>query len=122
LEQPGVYSVLEDKARYLAEGLESAAAAAEIPTVTNRVGSMGCSFFTANPVVDLATAQLADTQAFAVFFREMLRQGVYLAPSQFEAFFVSLAHQRSDLDRTVDAAAGAFKKVGEQRVRAKLHK
>jgi glutamate-1-semialdehyde 2,1-aminomutase len=122
LEQPEVYDVLEAKARHLAEGLRQAAAAAAVPTILNRVGSMGCAFFTAHPVVDFATAQLADTQAYALFFREMLQQGVYLAPSQFEAFFVSLAHEQSDLDRTIEAAGVAFKKVAEQRVRAKLHK
>jgi glutamate-1-semialdehyde 2,1-aminomutase len=59
-------------------------------------------------------AQKADTQAYAIFFQEMLKQGVYLAPSQFEAFFVSLAHEMRDLDMTIEAAARAFKVVKER--------
>jgi glutamate-1-semialdehyde 2,1-aminomutase len=75
---------------------------------------MGCAFFTGTPVFDFATAQQADTRSYAIFFQEMLQRGVYLAPSQFEAFFVSLAHGQSDLDFTIDAAVTAFKKVSEQ--------
>lgn len=109
LEQPGVYQELEEKGRYLVGGLTEAATQAEISVVTNRVGSMGCSFFTDTPVEDFTGAQKADTQQYAVFFREMLRRGVYLAPSQFEAFFVGLAHDRAALDHTIEAAAEAFK-------------
>jgi glutamate-1-semialdehyde 2,1-aminomutase len=56
---------------------------------------------------------MADTEAYAIFFREMLKKGVYLAPSQFEAFFVSAAHEREDLDRTIQAAFEALKEVGK---------
>ncbi len=114
LDQPGVYEDLEDKARYLVKGLTEAAGQAQVAVTTNRVGSMGCSFFTAEPVVDFATAQKADTRRYAVFFQEMLRRGVYLAPSQFEAYFVSLAHERAALDHTIQAAAEAFKIVRER--------
>ncbi len=109
LAQPGVYQELAEKGRYLVSGLTKAAAQAGVPVVTNRVGSMGCSFFTSTPVVDFSTAQAADTQQYAVFFQEMLRRGVYLAPSQFEACFVGLAHDRAALDHTIEAAAEAFK-------------
>jgi glutamate-1-semialdehyde 2,1-aminomutase len=113
LEEPGVYESLEEKARYLGEGLQQAAAAAGIGVMLNRVGSMGCGFFTNQPVTDFATARLANSQAYAVFFREMLDRGVYLAPSQFEAFFVSLAHTTADLDYTLEAAEAALKRVGQ---------
>jgi glutamate-1-semialdehyde 2,1-aminomutase len=121
LEQPGVYSTLEAKAQYLARGLQEAAVAADVPMVGNRVGSMGCCFFASQPVTDFTTAQQADTQAYAVFFREMLKRGVYLAPSQFEAFFVSLAHEQHDLDQTIAAAGAALQQVHARRPSAKLH-
>jgi glutamate-1-semialdehyde 2,1-aminomutase len=108
LEQPGVYEALEEKARYLVKGVGEAAAQAQVQVVTNRVGSMACTFFTGEPVADFADAQRADTRQYAVFFQEMLRRGVYLAPSQFEAYFVGLAHEKADLDHTIDAAAEAF--------------
>lgn len=72
---------------------------------------MFTTFFTAQPVIDLTTATSSDTQAFAKFFRIMLDQGIYLAPSQFEAAFVSLAHSDEDIDRTVEAAAVAFRQL-----------
>lgn len=108
LTQPGVYQELEEKGRYLVAGLAQAAAHAQVPVVTNRVGSMACTFFASTSVVDFSTAQMADTQQYAIFFREMLRRGVYLAPSQFEAFFVGLAHDQAALDHTIEAAAEAF--------------
>jgi glutamate-1-semialdehyde 2,1-aminomutase len=114
LERPGVYRELETKAQYLVKGLSEAALQAQVPVVTNRIGSMACSFFTGVPVTDFTTAQQADTGQYAVFFREMLRRGVYLAPSQFEAYFVGLTHEKADLDHTIEAAAEAFKRVREQ--------
>jgi glutamate-1-semialdehyde 2,1-aminomutase len=114
LSRQGVYEELEEKARYLAAGLEQAAKVANVPVVLNRVGSMGCGFFTEKPVFDFASAQESNTQAYATFFREMLHQGVYLAPSQFEAFFVSLAHAKEDLDRTIEAASKAFLRTKAQ--------
>jgi glutamate-1-semialdehyde 2,1-aminomutase len=113
LERPGVYEELEEKAQYLVKGLVEAAGQAQVPVVTNRVGSMSCSFFAENPVTDFAAAQQADTRQYAMFFQEMLRRGVYLAPSQFEAYFVGLAHEKADLDHTIEAAAEAFKTVRE---------
>lgn len=107
----GVYEELEQKAQYLAKGLQEAAQSARIPVTLNRVGSMGCGFFTEKPVHDFADALQADTKTYAVFFREMLNQGVYLAPSQFEAFFISLAHTKGDLDHTVEAAFNAFSRI-----------
>jgi glutamate-1-semialdehyde 2,1-aminomutase len=111
LQERGAYDLLEESGRYLAAGLTQAAAVAGVPVVTHRVGSMGCCFFTSSPVVDFTSAQRADTVSYALFFQEMLQRGVYLAPSQFEAFFVGLAHTRNALDRTVDAALGALRRV-----------
>ncbi|MCK8602633.1 glutamate-1-semialdehyde 2,1-aminomutase [Desulfoferrobacter suflitae] len=111
LSDPGVYAELEEKAAYLAEGLTKAAAKAGVATTLNRVGSMGCGFFTGTRVRDFDSAMKADTQAYSVFFQEMLKRGVYLAPSQFEAFFISTAHERRHLDATIAAAEEAFVRV-----------
>lgn len=113
LSEPGVYATLNRKADYLAGGLEQVAAAAGVKVSINKVGSLGCAFFSDEPVVDFASALRSNTQAYALFFQEMLRRGIYLAPSQFEAFFLSMAHEKSDLDQTVAAASEAFKRVRE---------
>jgi len=111
LSEAGVYEELEEKAAYLAKGLGKAAQEAQVPVVLNRVGSIGCGFFTSEPVSDFASALKADTRAYAIFFQEMLKRGIYLAPSQFEAFFLSLAHEKKDLDQTIEAAAQALVQV-----------
>ena len=84
--------------------LEKAFAASGVPTWTNRVGSMGTTFFQKGPVTDYASAKRSDTKRYAAWFHGMLSRGVYIAPSQFEAGFVSLAHTKRDLDRTIAAA------------------
>jgi glutamate-1-semialdehyde 2,1-aminomutase len=108
LREPGVYDQLERTTAALMDGLAAAARDAGVPTYATRVGSMFCTFFTGDPVVDEATAKRSDTGRFAVFFREMLARGIYLAPSQFEAGFVSLAHTDDVIAQTVAAARGAF--------------
>jgi glutamate-1-semialdehyde 2,1-aminomutase len=100
----GTYKKLGDKADYLAEGLHGAFEKSGVPTWTNRVGSMWTTFFQKGPVVDYATAKRSDTAAYAGYFHGLLARGVYTAPSQFEAGFVSLAHTRAQLDRTIAAA------------------
>jgi glutamate-1-semialdehyde 2,1-aminomutase len=105
LGKPGVYERLEQKAARLADGIESAAAGGNKPWCANRVGSMMTLFFTEGPVTDFASAKESDTDMYAAYFKHMLENGVYLAPSQFEAAFVSLAHSDEDLDRTAEAAA-----------------
>ena len=107
-----IYGRLEKKTDYLCAGLTEAAARAGVPVTLNRIGSLGCAFFTRGPVTDLESAAKSDTGAYAVFFREMVERGVYLAPSQFEAFFVGAAHAEGDLDLTIQAAAEALKVVG----------
>ncbi len=104
LDEPGVYEKLERISARLADGLAAAAAGAKVPSTLNRVGSMMTAFFTGGPVTDYASAARADTKRYAAFFHGMLRRGVYLAPSQFEAAFVSTAHGEADVDFTLQAA------------------
>jgi len=111
LGRPGVYEELDRKSSRLAVGLSRAAGEAGTQVCFTRVGSMLCGFFTGRQVTDFASAGTADTQKYAVFFRSMLEQGIYLAPSQFEAAFISLAHTDEMIDRTVEAAAKAFQTV-----------
>jgi glutamate-1-semialdehyde 2,1-aminomutase len=83
----------------------AAASKAGIPLTVNRVGSMLTAFFCEGPVTDYASARKADTARYAKYFHAMLERGVFLAPSQFEAAFVSLAHRPEDLDSSAAAAA-----------------
>jgi glutamate-1-semialdehyde 2,1-aminomutase len=106
--QPGFYEALDLKARRLAEGLAAAATRAEVPFRLNRVGSAFTLFFSESPVTDYASARLANGQTYARYFHAMLEAGVYLAPSQFEAGFVSSAHSEADIDATIDAAENAL--------------
>ncbi len=113
LKHPGVYERLESLTATLCEGIGSAARDAGVPIYQTRVGSMFTTFFTPTTVVDETTAKTSDTAAFAVFFRSLLEQGVYTAPSQFEAGFMSLAHSDADIARTVAAAQVAMRQVAE---------
>jgi glutamate-1-semialdehyde 2,1-aminomutase len=101
LRAKGTYAALEEKGAYLERGTARNLAATKVRAVNNRVGSLSCLFFTGTPVVDFCSAKSADTKRFGRYFAGMLRGGVYLAPSQFEASFVSLAHREADLDRTL---------------------
>ncbi|MBW7883733.1 MAG: glutamate-1-semialdehyde 2,1-aminomutase [Caldilineaceae bacterium] len=92
----------------LMAGLAAAAEAAHIPIVQARVGTMFGMFFTEGPVVDWPSAKRADTQRFARYFQAMLERGVYVAPSQFEAGFLSTAHSEAEIDATIAAAEQAF--------------
>ena len=112
LQQPGVYARLESLAARLAAGLTQVFAQAEVPATLNRVGSMLTGFFTPGPVDTLAQVEQADTAAYGRWFHALLERGVYIAPSQFEAGFVSLAHTEADIDRTLEIAADALAAVG----------
>lgn len=114
LRDKSIYERLETSSRKLCEGLAAAAREARVTTVTNRVGSMWTSFFTDEPVVDWQTANRSNRQHYAAFFHAMLEEGVYLAPSQFEAAFVSLAHTDEIIEQTIDAARKSFAKLGGQ--------
>jgi glutamate-1-semialdehyde 2,1-aminomutase len=111
LQQPGVYENLEEKGRLAEERVLTRARQAGLDLCCNRVGSMFTIFFTAGPVNGLAGAQASDTGRFLRFFQEMLAQGVYLPPSQFEAWFLSLAHSPEDMHKTMAAIDMAFKKI-----------
>ena len=106
-----VYKQLEARSALLAEGIGKEAKQAGIPLVQHRVGSMMTSFFTSEPVVDWNSAKHSDTKRYGQFFHRMLEQGVYLAPSQFEAAFLSTAHTPADIERTIKAARVAFKSL-----------
>ncbi|MGZ6308463.1 MAG: glutamate-1-semialdehyde 2,1-aminomutase, partial [Ktedonobacterales bacterium] len=115
IREPGTYERLEQVSAALAEGIRQAADAAGVPIYQTRVGSMFCTFFTSERVIDLTSAKKSDTQTFGTYFHAMLEHGVYLAPSQFEAGFISLAHSDEDIARTVEAAQAAFAEVAGRR-------
>jgi glutamate-1-semialdehyde 2,1-aminomutase len=108
LEDPGLYERLEARGKQLEEGLRELAARSEIAVQCQRVGSMFTPFFTKNGVFDYQTARAADTDRYAGFFRAMLEGGINLAPSQFEAGFLSDAHSAADIETTLVAAKAAF--------------
>jgi len=108
LREEGFYHRLEEKSARLGHGIMAAAADVGYPLHSTRVGSMFCAFFTRGEVSGWETAARCDTAAFGRYFRVMLEEGIYLAPSQFETAFVSAAHSDEDIDRTVAAARKAF--------------
>jgi glutamate-1-semialdehyde 2,1-aminomutase len=109
LQEPGFYAKLEEKSAFVANGIAKAAEDAGYPLYSTRVGSMFCAFFSKAPVYDWTSAAACDTKAFATYFRGMLEEGVYLAPSQFETAFVGASHSFEELERTIAAAAKCFK-------------
>jgi glutamate-1-semialdehyde 2,1-aminomutase len=106
-----VYPELENKSKMLFSGLEKEARAAGIPVTVNRIGSMGSLFFNNGPVNDFAGAKTSDVTLFRKYYRSMLDQGIYLAPSPFEASFLSTAHSEGVIRKTIDAAAIAFRSM-----------
>jgi glutamate-1-semialdehyde 2,1-aminomutase len=105
LESRDAYAQLEARGAQLENGMRAAAQSARVSVQFNRIGSMFCAYFTDQPVHDLEEALRSDRTRFAKFFHGLLAQGIYLAPSQFEAGFISLAHTAEDIDQTVAAAA-----------------
>ncbi len=108
VQAPGFYTALEAKTNALCDGLEAAARDAGVPFSTQRVGGMFGLFFSADKVDTYAGAMACDTAAFNRFFHEMLGRGVFLAPSAFEAGFISSAHDDAVIAQTIDAARAAF--------------
>jgi glutamate-1-semialdehyde 2,1-aminomutase len=108
LSQKGIYDQLEEKAVFFFERLNDQARSRGIPFITTRVGSMGSIFFTREEIRDFDTVQKASADNYARFYREMRSHGVYLAPSAFEALFISLAHSQEDLEQTLAAAGEVF--------------
>lgn len=111
LSKPGVYKTLEKLSADLEQGLRGAAKEAGLPVTLNRVGSMFTAFFTDQKVKDFASAKTSDTEKFGKFFRSMLGFGINLAPSQFEAAFMSVAHTRADIAKTIEAARKSMKNL-----------
>jgi glutamate-1-semialdehyde 2,1-aminomutase len=111
LERVDAYRKLEELGAALEEGLRGAAKTAGVDLCLNRCGSMFCGYFTPGPVHNLADAMKSDRDRFKRYFHSMLQQGVYLAPSQFEAGFLSIAHSEVDLQKTVDASLRALKSL-----------
>jgi glutamate-1-semialdehyde 2,1-aminomutase len=111
LAKPGVYKSLEKSSAELEKGLREAAREAGVAMKFNRVGSMFTGFFTEKKVRDFASAKSSDTARFGKYFLSMLKNGVNLAPSQFEAAFMSLAHTKADIDKTVEAARKSLKSL-----------
>ncbi len=105
------YTRLEELGAQLEAGMKDAAKSAKVPVQFNRCGSMFCAYFTGHPVHNLADAMKSDRELFKKFFHGMLGEGIYLAPSQFEAGFISTAHSEADVKKTVDAAAKLIKNL-----------
>jgi glutamate-1-semialdehyde 2,1-aminomutase len=109
LAEKGCYGRLESSAATLEAGLAKAAKESGVAVTINRAGSILSCFFTTKPVQTFADVQSTDIQSFKKFFAGMLGRGIYLAPSAYEAMFVSLAHSADDIERTIEAAAGSFR-------------
>src|SRR5215472_4524687 len=114
LAKPGVYEAIRVNARKLVHGLKNALAGAGITAQVNSIGSLSTIFFAPEPVTDYNQAKRSDTKLYARYFREMLNRGIFLAPSQFEAAFVSACHTPADIERTIAAAQEALKAVAAQ--------
>ena len=113
-EQPDLYDRLEKQSAKLQDGLKRLAEAAGVVTCSERVGSMMTMFFQAGPVVDYDSAKRSDTERYGEFFRGMLHQGIYLAPSQFEAAFVGSAHGDEEIEETLAAAQKVLSKIDSE--------
>ncbi|HTR82399.1 MAG TPA: glutamate-1-semialdehyde 2,1-aminomutase [Bacteroidota bacterium] len=106
-----IYAQLEKRSAALGKGIQEIIDEGQLPLTQNRVGSMFTLFFTKEKVVDYQTAKTSDTQQFSAYFSSMLDRGIYLAPSQFEAAFVSAAHSNGDIERTIEAARKSLQTV-----------
>ncbi len=110
-EHPEIYLQLEKASMYLENGFKENLKSVGKDYAMNRVGSMMCMFFTENPVNDFKSAVTSDTVLYGKYFHEMLKRGIYLAPAQFEALFVSTAHTKDDLDKTIKAHKEALEEI-----------
>ncbi|AEY65216.1 glutamate-1-semialdehyde 2,1-aminomutase [Clostridium sp. BNL1100] len=102
--KPEIYEDINKKAEVLGNGLEKIIQKYKVPVTLNRVGSLLCMFFSQNPVTNYQEAKQSNTKHYAAIFKSMLSKGIYLAPSQFEAMFVSTVHSYEDIDTTLKAA------------------
>jgi glutamate-1-semialdehyde 2,1-aminomutase len=111
LQKPAAWRQLETRSAQLDDGLRAAAEAAGVKTNLQRVGTMFTTFFTDQPISNWSAAKTADTKEYGKFFRAMLERGIYLAPSQFETGFMSLAHGEDEINATIAAATAAFRQI-----------
>ncbi len=111
LKEPGFYEALEEKGARLADGLKGAAQKAGVPVSMDRVGSAMGLFFTDIPVKNIDDAKTSNLDRFTAYWQKMLQRGIYLAPSQFEAMFVSAAHSDDTIDETIAAAGAVFQEL-----------
>lgn len=111
LQQQDFYTALNAKAKAFGDKLEEASKRVGIDLQINRIASLSTSFFSSQPVFDFDSAMLADTNRYALHYRQMLDSGVYLAPSQFEVSFVSAAHTEDELEKVVEKTESSFKKL-----------
>ena len=112
---PETYEQFRKKADRLEEGLREAATKYEIPHTINRAGSMIGFFFTNEEVTNYEKAKTSDLEMFAIYYREMAEQGIFLPPSQFEGLFLSTEHTDEDIEKTIAAAERAFAKIREEK-------
>ncbi|HVI42215.1 MAG TPA: hypothetical protein VM577_16300, partial [Anaerovoracaceae bacterium] len=105
---PEIYTHINELGAMLCNGLKEIATAAKANCVVNQIGSIGSMFFTSEPVTDYASAKKSDTAAYGNYFRHMLNSGVYFAPAQFEAMFISNAHSGQNIKDTLECAAKFF--------------
>jgi glutamate-1-semialdehyde 2,1-aminomutase len=117
LEKGKIYEALEEKGRMLFTGLEQAAKSTGVDVAVNWIGSLGTVFFTAGAVTDFDSAKRSDTQRFRGFYARMLEQGIYLAPSAFEAWFVSAAHDPGAIRKTIQCAERSFASLKRRKIR-----
>jgi len=110
-DNPSIYKELEEKSSYLEKGFKKNLEAVGKNYAMNRVGSMMCMFFTEKPVNDFKSALTSDTALYGKYFHEMLNRGIYLAPAQFEALFISTAHSKENLDKTIKAHKEALENI-----------
>lgn len=110
-ESPDFYNQLEEKCLRLENGIKNSLTDLALDLTFNRVGSMLTLFFTDREVVDFETAKTSDTEKFARYFNSLLENGVYLPPSQYEAWFVSIAHSNEDLDLTIEQSRRSLEKI-----------
>ena len=111
LQEPGIFDQLVARTKRLCAGIGQAAQSAGVPVTQTQVGTMFCTYFAEGPVTNWSTASNSDTEKFGRFFHAMLKEGVYIAPSQFEAGFMSTAHTDEVIETTVAAAQTAFQAI-----------
>ena len=115
LSEEDCYPKLESSAALLEAGLTNATKDARVPVTINRIGSIMSYFFTDRQVRNFADVRSTNIRQFKRFFAEMLKQGIYLAPSAYEAMFVSLAHTQQDIEKTTEAAKNSFRKIKDEK-------